>query len=162
MITGEVLFGRVLEAEKYFAALRAFDNVEWSELYSLYLDQKLTVAESVALCHPRLYNESLDPAVSKIRGPRSFPSEPKSQTTQCGSSVFWGYRCVMTGDSAPAADHIFPFAYGGPTEPSNKLYLCAEHNRLKGCDVHLFPWNEGEPAWLSLVLYRVNYRLRRD
>lgn len=52
-------------------------------------------------------------------------------------------------------DHRFPFALGGPTIPENALFLCREHNMLKGHDVHLNAWNESEFTWLDFVVSAV-------
>lgn len=54
---------------------------------------------------------------------------------------------------------MFPFALGGPTRPDNALILCRVHNRLKGHDVHLLPWESHEFRWLGEQVSKVAARL---
>lgn len=90
-----------------------------------------------------------------VRGVRKFPIEPGMSDKECGCKDVWGYSCpIHSGGQAIAADHLFPFSFGGPTLASNKLYLCSRHNLMKGSDLHCFPWELGEPRWLSALLER--------
>ncbi len=157
----EIIAARISLAEAYLIALRDLSASDWLNLYNQYRRGQLSLAESIAICHPRYYGELMDAAVSDIRGPRRFGVETVANWMHCGSKRIWGYDCPMhVAGGDLAADHLFPYAYGGPTDPDNKLYLCPEHNRLKGCDVHTFPWNVGEPHWLRGLLARIHYQLR--
>ena len=53
----------------------------------------------------------------------------------------------LAEEGAMEYDYLFPFALGGPTIARNRVPLCREHNAIKGSDVHLFPWEQGEPPW---------------
>ena len=63
---------------------------------------------------------------------------------RCEGPVFlaWG-RC---NEVATEADHVYPWARGGPTVPSNGQALCRGHNRNKGS------WRP--PWWYVLSLER--------
>ena len=55
-----------------------------------------------------------------------------------------GGRCVRCGKPAEHADHIFPWAKGGPTILNNGQPLCATCNLKKGCSLPIpgldLPW----------------------
>jgi len=69
----------------------------------------------------------------------------------CESARLWGYTCPFVRPEY-RADHMFPKALGGPTESRNRLTLCEWHNTAKSMDVHIFPFEEGTPAWVSDLL----------
>lgn len=71
----------------------------------------------------------------------------------CQSEILWGYKCELEGEIE--VDHLFPYSLGGPSNGSNKLHLCRLHNRLKSSDIHFYPWEKGEPAWLEVVLGKI-------
>ena len=54
-------------------------------------------------------------------------------------------------------DHRFPYALGGPSDPSNAIFLCREHNLLKGHDVHLNKWVPEEFLWLDSLIDEVKH-----
>lgn len=139
-------------AQQYLSFVDESDTWNWGNHYSRFKDGSLGICQALALAHPKHYGTN-DPA--RVRGPRAFASEAGLAGIRCGSSRIWGYECERALTSGLAADHLFPFSFGGPTLASNKLYLCARHNMCKAGDVHLFPWEEGEPPWLVEVLERV-------
>jgi hypothetical protein len=114
----------------------------------------------MALIHPEHYKHS-EAAVS-IRGPRHFDVELVHSGVQCGAVRLWGFSCGVTVEGRVCGDHLFPYSMGGPTVATNKMLLCAVHNRMKSSDVHVFPWENGEPVWLSQVLIQVRKTLARN
>jgi hypothetical protein len=92
----------------------------------------------------------------EIQGPRSFEAAPLLEGAPCEAERIWGYRCDLPLEYARQQDHLFPYALGGPTEARNRLTLCSWHNQVKFVDIHLFPWEEGEPLWLDPLLDRLH------
>ena len=155
MIDSATLANRILGAEDYLAALERLRDVSWRDTYERYKLGALTIYESLSICHPRYYGESLDANSSQIRGPRAFTPEDLPKSAKCGSVHVWGYQCPLTLREPLHADHVFPYSYGGPTEARNKRYLCKDHNRIKGCDIHSFDWND-RLVWVPHLLYRIS------
>jgi 5-methylcytosine-specific restriction endonuclease McrA len=140
--------------------LERLRDVNWREAYCEYQYGRLTPYEALVICHPRYYNEASDAPISNIRGPRAFSSEDLLTGSKCRAVNIWGYECPFSTEVCLQADHIFPYAYGGPTESANKLYLCSEHNRLKGCDLHYFDWEQSRIVWLTQLLARIEFHRR--
>jgi len=112
----------------------------------------MPIVEAMTLLDPRW----LPAGVSQLeaQGSRTFPSLAIPDAA-CDAAVIWGYPCDLARMSRTQSDHLFPYALGGPTIAANRLRLCQVHNRVKGTDVHLFPWESGEPAFLSRHLERL-------
>lgn len=154
------IVARIQAAEKYIYALSKFHHFEWAELYDLYLSKELTLEERFCLIHP-VHLEELG-LQNKIQGNRAFNEEPGVSTMLCQSNQIWGYSCCAVKDqNRLVADHLFPYSLGGPTIASNKLYLCKFHNQVKSNDIHFFPWERGEPDWLSIQIARVRNEILR-
>jgi hypothetical protein len=155
----EILQRRINTACAYVSALENSFQNNWLEQYELYLQGKLRLPEIVALVHAHHY-EHLD-LNSIVRGPRHFAKEVGMDNVKCRAEVLWGYTCGRTLEIAIAADHLFPYSLGGPTLGSNKIHLCALHNQMKSNDVHLYPWEIGEPVWLKNCLAAI-WRFKRN
>ena len=142
---------RIEQGRKYLHALNSLSIDQWPRQ----LDQALVEIRNgrsepahFALLHPEILEHFFPAAlVSSIRGRRTFDSSnPLSK--ECASALIWGYECPITQSETVHADHLFPYAFGGPSEPSNMVILCERHNSVKSSDVHLYPsWNDS-PAWL--------------
>lgn len=50
---------------------------------------------------------------------------------------------------------MFPYSLGGQTVAENRITLCQWHNRLKGSDVHLYPWELPLGSWVEKVLLNI-------
>lgn len=112
----------------------------------------------IVLIHPEHYSVEINDSYEcPIRGPRAFSVEIGLQNRACGARIVWGYDCPFGNNHSRglAADHLFPYSFGGPTLATNKIYLCNEHNNMKSSDLHFYPWEGPEPVWLSEVLRRV-------
>ena len=81
---------------------------------------------------------------------------------KCRSMLLWGYECPFEDINQLAADHCFPYSLGGPTLATNKIYLCKWHNQIKAGDIHIFPWELGEPQWLLPMIDRIKRLLSHD
>jgi len=155
-----IISARIEVASAYIQAYYASLQSAWDEMYQLYLDDELKLAASLALAHPDHYKEL--PNSNQIRGQRSFSKDTAHDSINCSCKTIWGYKCsVNIALWGISADHLFPFSLGGPTIGSNKMYLCAMHNQLKGNDVHFYPWEQGEPIWLQDTLFKI-HQLRRS
>jgi hypothetical protein len=146
----QILAARINACRSYLEALERSFQSNWLASHDLYTARKLSLFDSFALAHPAHY-EGLDTR-GTVRGPRPFGEEVAIGSLQCRSEQFWGYPCSQSGVQHLVADHFFPYSLGGPTVVSNKVYLCKLHNQMKSNDVHLYPWELGEPQWLSACL----------
>lgn len=151
-LSPEVLAARIDTGRRYFETLRKVLPLSWEDCHRDFLRSRDTLL-GLALIHPWWFEEAgHDP-----RGPRSFFTHRHGT---CQSQLLWGYGC----DGSPIeVDHLFPYGLGGPTRPDNGIELCREHNRLKGHDVHLIPWETYKFGWLSqqaeaVAAARANYR----
>lgn len=136
------LVSRIESAERYFRYLRSAMNGVYPELLAKYDEGGMPILEALVLINP-VWND-LGPGQAGRQ--RSFRNSPPPYE-RCASSVIWGYECPF--EQILEVDHLFPFALGGPSRPENSIYLCREHNRAKGHDVHLIPWEaHGAFAWL--------------
>jgi len=142
----------VESGRQYLDALFDLSNNDWYRLHDGYLAGRLSLPEAVVLVHP----DWVPGRVSASRRRRAFSLRiPNGQ--ECESSKVWGYPCNIR--SPIQVDHSFPYSYGGPTTPSNALYLCEEHNKLKGSDIHLVNWNENNFPWLRSQIVEVQHLL---
>lgn len=149
-----VIAARIEAAQQYLAALDQLAASCWVNSYEDYKRGRASLPAAMALLHPRWYDN--DEAVKKtILGPRAFTREQGLAGVPCQAATIWGYECGREAGEC-AADHLFPYSAGGPTLGSNKLYLCALHNQLKGNDIHLFPWERVEPEWVAQKLQMIN------
>jgi hypothetical protein len=73
----------------------------------------------MALLLPEEYGEDGNCKRSEIRGPRRFWACASTQA--CEAERFWGYKCTLPLLTA-TADHVFPFTFGGKTDPRNLLW----------------------------------------
>jgi len=132
---------------KYLESLDQCRSQDWFGIRSQW--ESLQIWERLVLIHPDwLRDAGLTPIeIEEVLGPRAFtvgrPGGP------CASLRIWGYECA--GRSKIEADHLWPYALGGPTAPGNAIALCRDHNYLKGVDIHAYPWEE-DPAACSLWL----------
>lgn len=143
---------RVNETRSYFETLSSALAGSWGEAFEEYLGSQRNVIRGLILIHPS-WLEDRQEGLPDVRGPRRFSSGPGPQ---CQSLVLWGYPC--TG-SPMEIDHMFPYGLGGPTRADNGLTLCREHNRLKGHDIHLLPWESFNFPWLDDSIDKVHARL---
>jgi hypothetical protein len=148
---------RIDIASRYLAFLScSLSNWNWEQVE---LNEQDWVKRMV-LIHPAHYENFIcSDLPCPIRGKRVFDLD--SGTQICASKKIWGYDCSCSQIriSKYAADHIFPYSFGGPTISENKLYLCELHNEMKSSDVHLFPWHLNEPPWLPSLISKIK-RLR--
>lgn len=143
---------RVEQAREYLALVACPPWKQWASGYELFLDGNLPVTSALFLAHPSwLVNPGRQ---EQVQGKRSFDRTRTSGVTRCRADVYWGYECTLGEDVQ--FDHVFPYAFGGPTSSDNRLPLCAVHNACKGHDVHLYPWPDTAPAWLSDQLRRMS------
>lgn len=144
---------RIESAQLYLQKIQSFQKRDWLVNYESYVKGNFGIEEKMALINPSLYS----PYRSKILGKRSFKSEVPNDLSSCQGEKIWGYECNLNVETGEVLhmDHIFPYSHGGPTLPSNKIRLCPVHNSLKGTDIHLYPWEDGEPDWLESRVMRI-------
>ena len=153
----DVLRSRTSTAASYLSILARITDSSWEDSYSQYCDNRLSVPHSLALAHPRFYEDLC--GSDAVRSVRNFVERASSRLIGCESDRLWQYKCPYVTCELEA-DHLFPYSYGGPTDSRNRIWLCREHNAFKGLDVHLFPWEVQPVPWLTDVLRRV-FQLRR-
>lgn len=140
-----VLETRLATAGRYFRALRQALGSEWSVLHDRFQSGDLVFPETLVLIHP-MWLEGIN-AYAPNRRHRSFNLRAPAFES-CASNLVWGYSCPFPRDLE--TDHLFPWGLGGPTRSENAVYLCVNHNRAKGHDVHLIPWEKPSQhfSWL--------------
>ncbi len=153
------LRNRITRGEEYLLALENFRNREWRAIFADYDEGRLTVPEAMVLVHPRFYNVREASVGQSIRGDRNFANVAGREVSPCMADQIWLSSCRLQNTEDLQSDHWFPFSLGGPTVASNQLYLCAVHNYSKSSDVHLFPWEHGEPAWFRTQVERIQNML---
>ena len=141
-------------ARSYLFALHNAAGLGWSARYEQFLEAKSSLPEGLALAHPSWLPSGA--SRSNIYGPELFETSTAVHRVGCESARLWLYECPFVA-SGLQGDHVFPRSLGGPTLAANLLSLCPLHNRLKGPDVHLYPWEEGEPSWLRDLLGRMHH-----
>lgn len=148
-----IIEARIAEAERYLILLDRDYSSDW-ELYQSDAESKQDVAEALALIHPAQWEHLAKQKV--VQGERTFKVPLLQSTRLCAAKDYWGVECKTdTRREGVHADHAWPYAFGGPTEVGNIVWLCPRHNRCKGSDIHFYPWEEGWPTWLSSQLERV-------
>lgn len=148
---------------EYFAQFWVINERDWENQLSSNpsANSEHCSAVRMALLHPRFYGVDVSAGNCPIRGSRQFSFIDRSSQGDCRAIQLWGYSCP-SNNPLLEADHIFPFAFGGPTRADNKAYLCVHHNRCKGSDVHAFPWEFAEPSWVQSTLSNIaSYRLSK-
>lgn len=140
---------RIAAAHDYFVFLLRTMSEPWDALFARYRSGALSLVEAVTLVHP---NRIPEDRVTPGRCTRTFTAAIPNYEW-CHSEELWGYECPF----APVLeiDHLFPWALGGPTYPENAVYLCRDHNRAKGHDLHLIPWDEQSFSWLPRAINEV-------
>lgn len=128
---------------------------DWHSGYERYLNGELELVESLSLLHSHWWPS---PDMEEIQGKRLFEAAFQRYSGSCEATIVWGYGCDLPLADGGEFDHLFPYAYGGPTIAANRIRLCRWHNGAKGSDVHLYPWEQGEPAWLAAQLERIAQR----
>ncbi len=161
----ETLVRRLLGARTYLEFRADCTPENWADRFRRYQDSKsqswkgkglLGTPEVMALCDPRLWLADLGCSMEQILDGRSFETAPPE--ARCEADVLLGYSCPLF-DQGIQADHFFPYSLGGKTDPGNRLYLCRFHNRGKGCDINLYPWEEPPQEWACSLLDEVGGRL---
>jgi hypothetical protein len=151
---------RLQEARDFLRILHQTFEMEWRELFPLASSHENWFFRMAAI-HPKHYQDYIQITGENcpIRGQRRMTVDGGVIGEGCRCDVLWGYCCDF-GRSALHADHLFPYSFGGPSNGQNKVFLCEFHNRAKGSDIHLFPWENGEPGWLLPLLKRIDSNLR--
>lgn len=150
----EVIQYRIIVGEKYLRALEQVLGGGWETIFTKHQGGTASVAESLALIHPLNFNGDQSP----ICGPRQFVEDPAFRFQSCQCELYWQVKCEHRESPQLYADHVFPYSFGGPTVPENRMMLCGMHNRMKSNDIHLYPWEKGLPAWFAMVLTRIKSR----
>lgn len=146
---------RIERGEQYLLALEEFRDRAWRDVFAEYRSGRLALPQALVLVHPDFYAEREAEVGMSIRGPRSFSTTAGQHAAGCMADRIWLSACRLRAGSDVQADHLFPYALGGPTLAANQLFLCRAHNGAKGSDVHLFPWEQGEPDWLPTQVERI-------
>ena len=145
------------ETTREFLHAQQTDSLlDWEDRYKMFGDGDLSKARTMALLDPSYYDEQGDEPKSWIRLKRDFSQLDPALTT-CESERIWGYACNLSIVKLHN-DHLFPYTFGGVTHPLNRLSLCDLHNRLKTCDVHLYPWENPLPGWVRVALSEIAAR----
>jgi hypothetical protein len=128
----------------YFEALTRLRTMTWESVAERW--DELALPERLVLVHPDWIGDAgLSEEIEAIQGERAFIADVPGRLA-CESRLIWGYDCT-TRDRLQR-DHLWPYALGGPTKPGNFIFLCRQHNSLKGVDVHCYPWDHAESKLL--------------
>lgn len=153
---------RIKNAKIYLEIYADVKELKWVDLYSKHMEGTLHFPKSMILCYPYLYKR-INPRASDFehlqkelgRFKKKFKDSTKiGRSEKCESNLIYGIDCSIHKNSLPARihkiefDHVFPFSLGGPTIEQNRMTLCKYHNQNKSNDIHLYPWEAGEPKWL--------------
>lgn len=153
-VAPETLEFRLRASERYFVMLhRAISNGVWDTCRVEWGGVSATLPAKLVLLHPLWLEFGGETTARRAR--RSFGMRvPPS--AHCESEQLWGYGCPFGSRAEIEVDHLFPWALGGPTIAENALFLCRHHNRAKGHDVHLIPWEQpGHFGWVDAELEQV-------
>jgi len=149
MLSINEIQNRISCGEKYHLTVDSFlSNYSFLDLYAKW--DLLNNIEKHAAINPNLYE---DITMSEVLGNRSFSTDITRKATKCMAEFIWGYPCVFENRELQA-DHLFPYALGGPTVSNNLLVLCDRHNQAKSHDIHLYNWSE-ERIWLRELASRI-------
>ena len=146
---------RIEHGEEYLLALEEFLSWEWSEILREYRKRRLTLPQAMVLVHPAFYRERSAELRQSIRGPRNYLASAGQHVAGCMADQIWLSPCRLRNPEVIHSDHLFPYSLGGPTIAANQLFLCPVHNRSKAGDIHLFPWERGEPSWFGRQVERI-------
>ena len=128
---------------------------DWVSGYRKYSEGDMPVFEAMTLLDPRLWPDPLQGHEALAKAQFGEPLRDAPPLARCQAEVLWGYECSL--GARLVLDHLFPRGRGGPSRSDNLLVLCEEHNRCKADDVHLYPWEAGEPGWLEGVLKTIAF-----
>ncbi len=125
---------RVKCGESYFNELDKVLSHDWIDSYSV----DRSIFTKLALIHPENLHalDLTEQQLLEINGPRNFKKSTFHR--ECQSDLIWGYKCLST--ECLQQDHLFPYSLGGATNTKNRIFLCKNHNSIKGHDIHLYPW----------------------
>lgn len=160
MIDPIVIQKRIMAAEGYLQCLDSSLESDWLPQYDSFLARNRPLNLGLALIHAGHYEEYADRF--EIQGRRAFDIEVAQATARCNAALIWGVNCSNSIDGTLCGDHLFPYALGGPTLASNKMLLCSRHNRMKSVDIHMYPWELGEPKWLMGLLQQIDIVMKRQ
>lgn len=154
MVGPAQLHSRIQSGAEFLASVANPEWGDWPAGFARYRDGELSLVAALSLAHPRWRPPQI--SQEEIQGQRRFEAAPLLEGAPCEAERIWGYSCALARTDPRQQDHLFPYGMGGPTEARNRLTLCALHNQAKFVDVHLFPWEEGEPEWLGPQLDRLH------
>lgn len=138
--------------ELYARALAQMSTQRWLDLDEQCSIDGYKSSASLILLHPEWYGgNSLMANRCPVRGDRRYAMLYPPAGTACGSLELWGYHCPLSGHRLQP-DHRFPFALGGPTTPTNAIWLCAPHNAAKSADWHLEDRQPADIPWFLPTL----------
>lgn len=160
MIDKTVLWNRVNSGEEYLRTLASSFDTAWSSLYDSYLTNGRSLVLGLSLVHPDHYSHI--EGQQAVQGPRQFDAEIAQGNARCYADRLWGDNCNVRINGRICGDHLFPYSLGGPSVATNKMLLCPIHNRMKSADIHVYPWELGEPPWLAQILERVCRLMSRN
>ena len=149
------LKNRIKLGEEYLLALEEFRRWGWSEILAEYRRGRLALPQAMVLVHPFFFDDRNTKVQRFIQGPRSFSASAGRHVADCMANQVWFSACPLKNPEIIHSDHSFPYSLGGPTLAENQLFLCPVHNRCKANDIHLFPWERGEPSWLARQVERI-------
>ena len=142
-----LLLDRIKCAKQYIICLSEIRSDEdWLNTYKSYEHGNLCLPAALALAHPNHFIDA--PHAAIIRGAMRFGERDSADWCGCQSKLIWGYECPLE-DTSLEADHLFPYAAGGPTVSENRIWLCSYHNGTKSNDIHMYPWEQKEPNWVG-------------
>lgn len=143
---------QLARGESYAQALAQMSSQHWQELDERYSIDGYSSPASLILIHPEWYGGSSSTGGKcPVRGDRRYTMLYPPAGTVCGSPNLWGYTCPIIGHRLQP-DHRFPFALGGPTVPTNAVWLCSPHNAAKAADWHLEDRVPAEIPWFLPTL----------
>lgn len=138
---------RIERARQYMIYLSKIrSDKDWISGYKNYKDGHLCLSEALSLVHPSHFFDA--PHAAIIRGVARFGERESAEWCGCQAKAIWGYDCPLK-DTKLEADHLFPYAAGGPTVSENRIWLCSYHNKVKSNDIHMYPWEQQEPKWVG-------------
>ncbi len=147
---------RITSAHRYFSYRAKTGHKQWSEDILDGSALLLDVPERMVYLDPSYWPDKWNK--EELLGKRTFAMSMSSIKPACQSKLIWGYSCPFYGQDSIQIDHLFPYSLGGPTIPTNALYLCRRHNLGKSADVHLIPWEMGF-SWADGIIRNLAMKL---
>lgn len=152
---------RLVRGESYALALAQMPTESWTEADKRLAADGYRSPASMILLHPEWYGGASSAGrTCPVRGDRRYSMLYPPAGTVCGSSDLWGYPCPIVGRPLQP-DHRFPFALGGPTVPTNAIWLCDLHNAAKSADWHLEVRSPSDIPWFVPTVDVIRQVLRR-